>query len=116
MSKGAGDGADGVKTLGGFYSHISGNKRQSVFLVVIFILFVAAFGWLVGEAWMGEGIGFLGIFGVFAIVYSLVAYYAGSKMVLGVSRAKEIHKKDDPELWNVMEELCLAGGLPMPQV
>jgi PST family polysaccharide transporter len=47
--------------------------------------------------------------GVFAIVYSLVAYYAGSKMVLAVSRAKQIHKKDDPELWNVIEELCIAG-------
>jgi len=112
MSKGV----EGEKTLGGFYSHISGNKRRSTFLIFIFILFVAAFGWLIGEAWMGQGIGFLGLFGVFAIVYSLVAYYAGSKMVLGVSKAKQIHKKDDPELWNVMEELCLAGGLPMPQV
>ncbi len=112
MSKGV----DGEKALGGFYSHISGNKRRSMILVFLFILFLAAFGWLIGEAWMGEGIGFLGIFGVFAIVYSLVAYYAGSKMVLGVSKAKQVHKKDDPELWNVMEELCLAGGLPMPQV
>ena len=116
MSRGVGDGTTGEKSLGGFYSHISGNKRRSFFLVFIFILVVMGFGWLVGEAWMGQGIGFLGIFGVFAIVYSLVAYYAGSMMVLGVSRAKEIHKQDDPELWNVMEELCIAGGLPMPKV
>ncbi len=116
MSQGMDKGAAAEKTLGGFYSHISGNKRKSIFLVFLFTLGVAGFGWLVGEAWMEQGLGFLGIFGVFAIVYSLVAYYAGSKMVLGVSKAKQIHKKEDPELWNVIEELCLAGGLPMPQV
>lgn len=104
------------RTLGGFYSHISANRRNTAFLILVFIALVAVLGWLIGEAWMGEGIGFLGIFGVVAIVWSLVAWYAGDRMVLAVSRAKEIHKADDPELWNVVEELCLAGGLPMPRV
>lgn len=37
-------------------------------------------------------------------------------MVLAASRAKQIHKADDPELWNVIEELCIAGGLPIPKI
>ena len=106
----------GVRDLGGFWGHISANKRNSAGLVLIFVLLVAALGWLIGEAWLGEGIGFLGIFGVFAIVYSLVAYYAGDRMVLAVSKAAQIRKADDPELWNVIEELCLASGMPMPRV
>ncbi len=84
--------------------------------MLLFIAVVAALGWLIGEVWMGQGIGFLGIFGVVAIIWSLTAYFAGDRMVLAVSRAKEIRKSDDPELWNVIEELCLAGGLPMPRV
>jgi len=104
------------KALGGFYSHISGNKRKSIFLVLVFILLITALGWLIGEAWMGEGLGFLGIFGVVAIVYSLVAFYAGDRMVLAASKAKQIKKADDPELWNIIEELCLAGGLPIPGI
>ncbi len=104
------------KALGGFYSHISGNKRKSISLVLVFILLVTAMGWLIGEAWMGEGLGFLGIFGVVAIVYSLVAFYAGDRMVLAASKAKQTQKADDPELWNIIEELCLAGGLPIPRI
>jgi len=37
-------------------------------------------------------------------------------MVLGISRAKRIEKKDYPQLFNVIEELAIAGGLPMPAV
>ncbi len=107
---------DGQRTMGSFYAHISANKRKSTFLVFAFIVLVAALGYLIGEAWMGEGPGFLGIFGIVAIVWSLVAYFAGDRMVLAVSRARQIHKPDDPELWNVIEELCLAGGLPMPRI
>lgn len=104
------------KTLGGFYAHISANKRKSALLVLLFILVVAGLGWLIGESQFQSGIGFLGIFGIIAIAYSLVAYFAGGKMVLAVSRARQIHKKDDPELWNVIEELCLASGMPIPQI
>lgn len=106
----------GERTLGGFYAHIGANKRKSAALVLVFILLVAALGWLIGEAWLGEGLGLLGIFGVVAIIYSLVAYYAGDRMVLAASKAKQIHKADDPELWNVIEELCIAGGLPIPKI
>ncbi len=104
------------KALGGFYAHIGANKRRSAFLIVVFILVVAGLGWLIGESQFKSGLGFLGVFGVVAIVYSLVAYYAGGKMVLAASRARRIYKKDDPELWNVIEELCLAGGLPIPAI
>lgn len=109
-------GSPSDRSLGGFYTHMGTNKRKSAFLVLTFVILVAALGWLIGEAWLDEGIGFLGIFGVVAIVYSLVAYYAGDRMVLAVSGAKQIHKPDDPELWNVIEELCIAGGLPIPKI
>lgn len=109
-------GSPSDRSLGGFYTHMGTNKRKSAFLVLTFVILVAALGWLIGEAWLDEGIGFLGIFGVVAIVYSLVAYYAGDRMVLAVSGAKQIHKPNDPELWNVIEELCIAGGLPIPKI
>jgi heat shock protein HtpX len=112
LSKGFG----AEKALGSFYAHIGANKRKSAALVLTFVVVVAALGWLIGEAWMNSGLGFLGLFGVVAITYSLVAYYAGDRMVLAVSRAKQIQKADDPELWNVVEELCLAGGLPIPRI
>jgi heat shock protein HtpX len=106
----------GEKSLGGFYGQITANKRNSLLLVTVFVLLVAGLGWLIGEAWTGYGIGFLGFFGIAAIAWSLIAFYAGDRMVLAVSKAKRIRKADDPELWNVIEELCIAGGVPLPQI
>ena len=53
---------------------------------------------------------------VLALVLSLISYYAGASMVLAVSRARPIQHDDDPELFNVVEEMAIAAGVPMPAV
>jgi heat shock protein HtpX len=50
------------------------------------------------------------------LIYTLITYYAGSKMALAVNGAKEIEKKDNPRLWNIVENLAITDGLPMPKV
>ena len=48
---------------------------------------------MIGLAWIGSndgGLGFVGLFGIAAIVWSLVGYYAGDRMVLSVSGARRI--------------------------
>jgi heat shock protein HtpX len=72
-------------------------------------------GYFLGKYW-GSGYGGVFIAFLVALVMSLAAYYGGDKMVLGISRAKRIEKKDYPQLFNVIEELTIAGGLPMPAV
>jgi heat shock protein HtpX len=56
------------------------------------------------------------IAGGVAFVLMLASYYGGSSVLLAMSQAREIRKSDDPRLFNVVEELCLAGGLPMPRI
>jgi heat shock protein HtpX len=51
-----------------------------------------------------------------AAFYALITYYAGSKMSLAVSNAKEIQKADNPRLWRSVENLAITDGLPMPRV
>lgn len=54
-----------------------------------------------------------------AIVASLAgvwSFYGGSNAILALSGAKEIEKKDDPQLYNVVEELAIAAGIPPPKV
>ncbi|MCC7203621.1 MAG: M48 family metallopeptidase [Phycisphaeraceae bacterium] len=53
--------------------------------------------------------------GVFAVT-TLWGYYGGSRTLLGISQAQQIDKPRDPELFNVVEELSIAAGLPMPSV
>jgi len=50
-----------------------------------------------------------------AIVYSLIGFYAGDRMILATSHAKPVTKKDDPFLINTVEGLAIAAGIPTPQ-
>jgi heat shock protein HtpX len=101
------------------YEQIARNKRDSVLLFACIFVILCLLGYVIGFAQSGSstgGIGFLGIFGIIAIVWSLVGYYHGAKMVLAVTGAKEIQHDDNPELFNVVDEMRVAAGLPMPKV
>ncbi len=84
-------------------------------LVVLVTAVLVFLGYLVGQYW---GNGYVGILlaSVIALVSGLSAYYGGDRAVLTMSKARRIQKKDYPQLFNVMEELSIAAGLPMPAV
>ncbi len=63
---------------------------------------------------MGPGGVLLGL--LFGSVGALCAYYAGDRMVLAASGAVEVTRETEPGLHNVVEELCLASGLPKPRL
>ncbi|HEX3244205.1 MAG TPA: M48 family metallopeptidase, partial [Chloroflexota bacterium] len=60
------------------------------------------------------------IFGVavagLCLLISTLAYFGGDRMVLGVSHARPVSHEDDPELYNVVEEMSIAAGTRMPKV
>ena len=97
------------------YNAISSNKRNSFFITVAITAFLIELGYLLGTYW---GSSYAGVFiaVTLALIMSLGAYYSGDKLVLAVSRAKRIEKQDAPQLFNVVEELSIAAGLPMPAV
>jgi heat shock protein HtpX len=101
--------------MGNLYSDISANRRNSFFITVAITAFFVVLGYFLGTYW-GSSYAGVGIAILLALVMSLSAYYSGDKMVLAVSRAKRIAKSDYPQLFNVIEELAVAGGLPMPAV
>ena len=102
-----------------FRDRIAANKRNSVLLIACFLAFVAVFGYVLGYAWIGDPVG--AIFGlvlafVVGTISGLATYYGGDRMVLAASRAREITHEDAPVLFNVVEEMAIAGGLPMPRI
>lgn len=79
------------------------------------VALLAALGYAIGVAWTGApagGLGFLGLFGVIAIVWSVVGYYSGDRMVLAVSGARQVTHDEEPQLFNIVEEMTIAAGLP----
>jgi heat shock protein HtpX len=104
---------------GTFRERIAVNRRNSLLLIAGFLAFVAVFGYVIGWAWIGDPRG--AIFGlvlafVVGTISGLATYYGGGRMVLAASRAKEITHDDAPVLFNVVEEMAIAAGLPMPKV
>lgn len=97
------------------YSQITSNKRKSVLLISLFMVLVLGLGWLI-DAYYGADGGLLLVAAAYAIVTALVAYFAGDKMALMASGAKEIKKEDAPELWRLIENLCIANGQPLPKI
>jgi heat shock protein HtpX len=100
------------------FEQIQANKRKSAALVVMMAVVLFALGWFVAEAYHpGAGIFGLGIAAVIWLVLTLIAYYSGDQIFLGMSGARQIQKQDLPVLWNVVEEMTIASGLGrMPKV
>jgi heat shock protein HtpX len=102
-----------------FYTLQGQNRRKSVLLLLVVSLVFAVFGLAVGYAWTGsEGGAFAAL--VIALLASLVlslgSYYAGDSLVLAASQAREVSAAEAPQLINVVGELAIAAGIPMPKV
>jgi heat shock protein HtpX len=104
---------------GTFRERIAANKRNSLALIAVFLAFIAVFGYVIGYAWIGDpasALFGLGLAFVAGSVSGVVSYYAGDRMVLAASRAREVTHDEVPQLFNVVEEMAIASGLPMPKV
>ena len=116
-----------------FNDLIARNKRNSVFLIALMLFLVTLFGASIGAivvAWgesaNNEGIQMAPLVGgiivgavigfFIAVIGSIWSWYGGSDAILRMTGSREIKKSDDPQLFNVVEELAIAGGVPMPKV
>ena len=97
------------------YSQIAANKRKTILVLGVFLVFVAALDWLFKLFLGGTDGVFYGVL-IGSLVYALITYYAGSRMALAVNGAHEIQKSDNPRLWRIVENLAITDGLPMPKV
>lgn len=93
------------------FQQIASNKRRSTALLILLVALLAAFLGVLGGAYGSWEVGVAVAIGVSVIAF-LVAWYGGSQILLTVSGAKEIQRTDHPQLWNVVEEMTIAAGLP----
>lgn len=96
------------------YEQIARNKWKSFFLILFFLSWVFLLAWLFGEL-TGFGTQGLILAAIIAVASTFASYYYSDKIVLAMSRAKPIEKEDYPYLYNVVEGLAIAAGLPKPR-
>ena len=97
------------------YEQIAGNKRKTVFLLVVSFLLLAAVGYAIGlitgTGWVGVGIAV-----ALALVLQIGAYFKGDRLVLASARARAVTPEEEPRLHNIVEGLAIAAGVPKPAV
>ena len=96
------------------YEQISRNKWKSVALILFFVAFIFVLTWFF-EYVTGWGKGGLVLAVVVSMTMAAVGYYASDKIVLTISRARPATKDEFPYLYNVVEGLAIAAGLPAPR-
>jgi len=106
----------------GLYRLIGANKRNSVLLVIVMIVFIAALAGVLGRYQGGPvhgtemAIMFAALGLVIAGIGALASYLMGASVIMAVSSAHKVEREDEPQLHNVVEELCIASGLPKPEI
>lgn len=117
----------------GLYSHIRANKIRSLFLLagLFLLVYVLVFaGALVAEAWLHSRAPLDIIMlraqrdfwqsapfaTVGAIVWIVIAYYFNQNMIDAVTGSESVTRKEEPRLYNILENLCISRGIPMPKL
>ena len=96
------------------YRAIAKNKRNTVFIILFFLILIGGLGLL--ASWVYNDISIVFITIVVATVYAFIQYFAASKLAVSMSGAHEIQKADNPRLYRIVENLSITTGTPMPKV
>jgi heat shock protein HtpX len=96
------------------YKQIAENKRKTVFIIIGFILLIGIIAALFAYAYNDPWIAVWTI--VIAIIYAVIQYFAASNEAMAIVSAKQVDKRDNPRLYNIVENLSITTGLPMPKV
>ena len=97
------------------YDLIRSNKRRSVLLIIGFVVVVALIGFAFGLVF-GNGIAATIVALVIGAIVAFMSYWKADKIALAVSRARPADPQQYARLHNIVEGLCIAGGLPKPGV
>jgi len=99
------------------YSAIARNKRNTVFIIILFLAIITGLGWLANAVYGSGGYGILILTVVVASGYALLQYFMAGRQAVAMSGGIRINSKaEHPRLWNIVENLSITTGTPMPAI
>ena len=100
------------------YHQIAQNKRNSIIVIVLFLLVWLLAGFVIGELSYGIGGAVLGtiVLGILGVGAALYSYFLGSATVLSAAGAHEADPGQYQQLHNIVQTLSIGTGLPVPKV
>lgn len=99
-----------------FRAEQSSNKRKTWLLLVAMFIAVVAMVWAAGTLLNFNAALLVPIAVGISLIGVWTSYWKSDSLVLAMTQAKVISHEDAPQLYNLVEEICIASGLPMPKV
>ena len=103
-----------------FYKQINSNKNATYGLFIVFFILIGiisvVISFIVSFYFSGGFFPILSIFGILSIIFAIISYYSSNSIIVAISGAKEADSQKFKQLYNIIEELTIASGLPMPKV
>jgi len=96
------------------YTHIGSNIKKTWVLFGVFFILIIGIGWFL--SYYFDNLYILIIAVIFSIFMSFLSYWKSDKIILAISNAKEIKRENNRELYNIVENLCITAGLPIPKI
>ena len=96
------------------YTQQSRNVTKTWLLMSAFFVIVIGIGFFFSQYYGNPNI--LYFFVIFSIGMNVMSYWYSDKIALKLNHAKQIKKEENPELWNIVENLSITAGLPMPKL
>src|SRR5579863_6288089 len=116
----------------GLYSHIQSNRRRSIALLIGLFLLVYLMvyaGALTAEALSVDAdintlmqralrdlVGAAPVATIGTALWIVIAYYFHQNMIDAMTGGREITRAEQPRLYNILENLCISRGIPMPKL
>lgn len=106
------------------YQQIAANKAKSALAIIIFIVFIALVGFLIGyflDSRYQTGGSYYSVFiliiaFVVSFISSFAAYFYSDKIVLQLTNARPVSREDDTRIYYMAEGLAIAAGIPKPKI
>jgi len=100
--------------MASIYTQADSNTRKTWFLITGFLVFIIAIGWLFSYLLNDSVILYFAVF--LSVFMSFGSYWWSDKIVLSMYHAKLVEHNQNPELYHVVENLCITAGLPLPKI
>jgi len=96
------------------YTQKDKNIRKTWMLITFFLVFIIALGWVFSYQFNSPIILIIAV--IFSTVTSFTSYWYSDKIVLAMSHAQEVKHSENPNLYHLVENLCITAGLPLPKI
>lgn len=96
------------------YTQAESNIRKTWILVSLFLVLIIGLGWIFSRTFQNPNILIYAV--IFSLIMNLISFWQSDKIILAMTKAKPIKKEDNPELYRIVENLCITAGLPMPKI